>query len=150
MDLSIDITKEGNNVRVKSKYHNVLFVNQNVNKIIELINNNFLIVKKHYLIIANNSIEKIPLEDIYIISLSIVLSYLYINNMWNQEHKKHVQKVLIFDRECFTNSAVVDIVFNFFQNKYSTNWLEKSSIMMGLSVDEAQSLYESRKDYYNK
>lgn len=142
--------ESGRNVRVKSDKENVILSNQNVDIVSELINHNFNIVSNYYKLMLSKSKETIDLEDTNLVSIEIVLYYLYMYNSWRSSYKKQENKDLNFNEKDFNNPSTHDIVFNYFKTKFPTNWEEKCAALLGMELDELKTYYKTREDFYNK
>lgn len=146
--ITLSLYSESNNVNVKSKYANVILSNQNIEDVTNLIINNFHVVYSHYKsrVAYNSDI----LIDINVISVFIVLHYLYMYNTWRHTYKGKENIKLGFDNNDFNNPTTLDIIINYYKEKYPNNWIEKCNILLEMSEEELYDYYKKRADFYNK
>ena len=149
-DLTINVTGRWGKVKVKFDNRIALFSNQNVNNISELIKYNFNIVSNHYETLVEKSNLEFEVDDIICISISIVLDYLYMYNLWRNIYKNQKNRDLSFNEEDFSASNTYDIIFSYLKNKYPNDWKEKSAVLLDVGLDELEVIYKNREYYYNK
>lgn len=147
---TVILSEEGDNIRVKSDKNNVLFFNQEIDTLYNLIEHNFNIVNSHYKLMIDATKVMFHPEDINEISISIVLYYLYMYNSWRSMYKKQENKDLRFYEKDFTNPSTHDIIFNYLKSKYPKNWEEKSALLIGVELNDLRIYYKRRQDFYNK
>ncbi|HEX8576641.1 MAG TPA: hypothetical protein VF677_10155 [Flavobacterium sp.] len=149
-NITLSLSDEGGNVRVKSDNENVILSNQNINTISELIKYNFKVVNNHYKLMVDKAKEKFDFKDISWVSVAIVLYYLYMYNSWRSMYKKQDNRDLRFIEKDFSHPSTHDIIFNYFKTKYPGDWEEKCSILLGMSVEQFRAYYKTREAFYNK
>lgn len=149
-NLTVNLVAEEAGVRIKSDVGNILLVNQDIDNVVELIRSNFKIVEKHYEQLVNRTDEIINMLDIYYVSLSIVLHYLYLYNFWRTNYKKQENRNLKFKEEDFNHPSTHDIIFHYFRLKYPTSWKVQSAVLLGIGLDEVERYYKEREEFYNK
>ena len=150
-NISLALIQEGDAIRVTSPDRNILLASQNIENVIQIIEVNFRIVDSFYLkrIEDNRKTTFVP-DDIHSFSISIVLYYLYMYNMWRLEHKSKKYQYLSFKQADFENPSTSDIIFSYYKYKYPDDWEIKCSVLMALELDELKRLYERRLQFYNK
>jgi hypothetical protein len=147
---AVILSEEGDNIRVKSDKNDVLFLNQDIDTLYNLIKHNFNIVNSHYKLMIDATTVLFHAEDINEVSISIVLYYLYMYNSWRSMYKKQENKDLRFYEKDFTHPSTHDIIFTYLKSKYPKNWEEKSSVLIGVGLDDLRIYYKRRQDFYNK
>jgi hypothetical protein len=146
-DIVIDLRIEKNGVRVISGDNNVILPNQDVENVLSIIENNYRFLNDYYNEIANGDIEPI---DIKLICIKIVLHYLYMYNIWRKIYENEKNRDLSFNREDITHPQTYDIIFNYFRSKYPTNWIDKCSKIMNMSIDDCKKAYVARELFMNR
>ena len=150
-NITLTLIEEGDAIRVKSAGRNVLLASQNIENVIVIIEGNFRIVDSFYLKqIEENPKTTFALDDIHSLSVSIVLYYLSMYNMWRLQYSHKKYQDLGFKHEDFQNPSTNDIIFSYYKNKYPHDWEIKCSVLMAMELDELKSYYERRLQYYNK
>ncbi|QQT24856.1 hypothetical protein [Sphingobacterium spiritivorum] len=149
-NITLGLSSEGMNVRVKSNKENLVLSNQNIDNVAELIEHNFNVVSNHYKLIIDREKKEFDLKDINFISISIVLHYLYMYNSWRVMYKKQENKDLRFNENDFSNPSTHDIVFNYFKTKYPNDWEEKCAVLLGIELNKLNTYYKIREIFYNK
>lgn len=147
-NITLSLSSEDDKVRVTSKKEDVILSNQNIDIVSELIKRNFDIVYNHYKMMGEN--KEFDFNDIAIISISIVLHYLYMYNSWRSMYKNQENRNLRFSEKDFNNPSTHDIMFNYFKTKYPIDWEERCSILLGMKSGELKAYYKTREDFYNK
>lgn len=149
-NITLSLYNEGNNVRVKSDKEDVILFNQNIDNVLELIKYNLSVVINHYKIMIDKAKDNFDFEDVYSVSIAIVLYYLYIYNSWRSMYSKQENKDLRFNTKDFSEPSTHDIVFNYFKTRYPSNWENKCAVLFGMAIAELKDYYKTREDFYNK
>ncbi|MBP7210583.1 MAG: hypothetical protein EOL95_11610 [Bacteroidia bacterium] len=149
-NITLCLYNEGNNVRVKSDKEDVILSNQNIDNVSELIKHNLIVVSNHYFIMIDKAKESFDFEDVYRVSIAIVLYYLYMYNSWRSMYSKQENKDLRFNEKDFSDPSTHDIVFNYFKTRYPSNWENKCAVLFGMAIAELKDYYKTREDFYNK
>ena len=149
-NITLRLSSEGANVRVKSNKEDVILSNQNVNTVSELIKHNFNVVNNHYRVMVEKTKKEFDFNDVAIISIAIVLHYMYLYNSWRSMYKKQENRDLRFNEKDFSNPSSHDIVFNYFKTKYPSEWEERCAVLLGMELSELKAYYKTREDFYNK
>lgn len=144
------ILSKQNSVRVISDTENVILANQAISNVVQIIEKNFLFVYDFYTSRVGNNLSKIDALDIEVISIKIVLGYLYMYNMWRNTYKNKANLSLDFDKKDFSHPATADIIFYYFKKKYPNHWIEKSAVLLGMSESKTSRYYKGRELFYNK
>lgn len=148
--ITLSLSSEGGNVRVKSNKEDIILTNQIVDNVSELIKHNFNVVNNHYKVMVEKAKEEFDYSDITLISIAIVLHYLYLYNSWRSMYKKQENRDLKFNEKDFSHPFTHDILFNYFKTKYPNDWEDKCAILLGMELSELKAYYKTREDYYNK
>jgi hypothetical protein len=151
--ISLVLIEEGDAIRVISLLpkRNVLLSSQNMENVIQIIEGNFRIVDSFYLKrIEDNPKTTFVLDDIHFLSVSMVLHYLYIYNMWRLDYKRKKYQDLAFKQDDFKSPSTNDIIFGFFKYNYPDDWEIKCSVLMAMELDDLKTYYERRVQFYNK
>jgi hypothetical protein len=150
-NISLALTEEDSNVRVKSSGQNVLLTSQNIENVIQIIGENFKIVDSFYLKRIGDNLQTIfELDDVHNFSVSIVLNYLYMYNLWRLKYKAKKYQDLRFKEADFSHPYTHDIIFSYFTTKYPDDWEIKCSVLMAMELNDLKKYYERRLQYYNK
>lgn len=149
-NIIISLSVEGQNVRVKSKDQDIILTNQSIDTVAELIILNFNIVSNHYKVMIGTAKKSFDFEDIYHVSIAIVLHYLYMYNTWRSMYKKQENKELRFNEKDFSNSSTHDIIFYYLKFKYPDSWEEMCVILLGMESSQLKAYYKARNHFYNK
>ena len=148
--ITLKLSNEGNNVRVKSDKENIILMNQSIDTVSEIIRHNFDIVSNHYKLIIGEAKDIFDTEDLNRVSIAIVLYYLYMYNSWRSMYKEHQHKDLKFDEKDFESPSTHDTVFHYFKAKYPNKWEEKCAAFLGMELDKLKAYYKTREYYYNR
>jgi hypothetical protein len=146
-DIEINLELEKSGVRVISGGSNVILPNQDLRNVFAIIENNYKFLSNYYTDISSSKIEAI---DIKLICIKIVLHYLYMYNMWRQIYENEKDRDLKFIKEDLFHPQTYDIIFDYFKLKHPNNWIDKSSIMMKMSIDECLKIYTARELFLNR
>lgn len=145
--INLQLVEENGNVILSMSDKKLLFPNQTVVEINNLLIKNFTIVKNYYS-------NKVPLgevepEDIELISLDIVLHYLYMYNMWRGMYKKQENRKLEFDDSDFDHPQTHDKINWFFKAKYPEDYITKCSLLLGMTEAEHRQYDKDRHAFHN-
>jgi len=149
-NVTLHLSAETGNVRVKSDKENVILPNQSIDDVSDLIKHNFNIVVNHYKLMIDKGKKEFDFRDINIVSISIVMYYLYMYNSWRTMYKKQENRDLKFIEKDFSHPSTHDIVFNYFKTKYPHDWADKCAVLLGMEKAELNAYYKTREDFYNK
>ncbi len=127
----------------------ILFVNQNTENLIYLIESNFNIVNSHYKHLVTNYADEFIPEELDYLSCKIVLFYLYLYNSWKNTYRKQNNRNLGFKKEDFNNPSTFDIIFKYYSLKYPDNWIDKCSKLLDINKEELYRIYKERVNFYN-
>ena len=145
------LTEEGDAIRVIAPKQNVILASQNIENVIQIIEENFSIVDSFYLKrIEDNPQTTFVLDDIHRLSVSIVLNYLYMYNMWRVQYRRKKYQDLRFKQDDFKNPSTNDIIFHFYKYNYPGDWEIKCSVLMAMELVDLKRYYEGREQFYNK
>ena len=148
--ITVILSEEGDNIRVKLDKNDMIFFNQEIDALCNLIRHNFNIVNNHFKLMIDATKVVFYPEDISEISIAIVLYYLYMYNSWRRMYKKQEDKDLRFYEKDFTNPSTHDIIFSYLKSKHPKDWEEKSALLIGVELDDLRTYYKGRQDFYNK
>lgn len=149
-NVSLTLFSEGNNVIVRFGSEQVLFSNQTVASVSELLSRNFGIVVSHFKSVADRTEDMFDPRDIALVSTSILLHYLCMYNSWRSMYKRQENRDLRFQGKDFFQPATHDILFHYFKTKYPSDWEEKCSVLLGMDIDQLPTDYKNREAFYNK
>jgi hypothetical protein len=148
-NIKIDLTEENNGIRlITQNDDNVILPNQTMTSIENIVKDNFQIVKSHYQFKSGVPVS-IDEHDLSIISLKIVLHYLYMYNMWRITYPQHKDQELKFLSKDFKNPNTVDMIIRFFKNKYPETYAAKCQLMLGMSTDEFSGFEKGRQNFHD-
>ena len=148
-NIPVELTEENKGVRLMTPNDdNVIFPNQTMASIESIVKENFQIVKSHYQA-KSGVLDAIDIQDLSIVSLKIVLHYLYMYNMWRKtyiEHRNHDLKFLTKD---FDNPSTHDMIIQYFKKKYPERYPSRCELMFGMSADEFNRYEKSRQEFHD-
>jgi len=148
-DIQIELAKEDGGVRLISQNgDNVILQNQTMPSVETIVRENFRIVKSHYQA-KLDVLVSIDRRDLSIISLKIVLDYLYMYNAWRKMYKEHRNRDLRFLAEDFENPGTADTIIWHFKNKYPENYSDKCELLLGMSRDTFRSYEQRRQEFHD-
>jgi len=147
--LIIYLYVDNNDVRVIFDKIEKTITNQNIENVIELIEYNFKVVRSYYNKIVMNE-QNFDLSDINYLSISIVIFYLHMYNLWKNMYKKQENKSLKFQEKDFINPSTSDIVFSFYKKKYPDDWQQRCSVLLGMQLNDLKEYYKRRELFYTK
>lgn len=147
-NICLSLLSAGDCVRVKSDNKNIILSNQNVENVSELIKHNFKVVNNHYKSMIDNGGGNF--NEINVVSIAIVLHYLFMYNSWRRMYKKQENKDLRFNEKDFRHPSTHDILFNYFKTKYPGDWEGKCAVLLEMDEAELKAYYKSRVEFYNK
>lgn len=144
----IAIREEGGSIRLSTlENQNVLFPNQTIGNIKELLLSNYKTVKEHY----RPSAEKvIPIEDLNDISLKIVIDRLYMYNMWRIWYKKQENRDLNFRIEDFEHPDLTDTILLYLRKKYPSDYSQRCEMLFDMTKSEFEAYEKNRNSFFNK
>lgn len=150
-NINAELVQENDNVKVTVDGRAVLLRQQTVAAMAAIIEQNFVMVNSYYLEKISGDFKEIfdPV-DVRTVSLSIVLNYLSMYNDWRIQYKRKSYDDLGFKQKDFDHPSTHDIIFWYFRQKYPADWDIKSSVLLGMTLDQLKSYYERREQYYNK
>ena len=146
-EIVVVLNFESSGVRVSSDIENVILINQDINTVLNLVTANFEFVYSHY---KSTAAEKSDLKDINNVSISIVLHYLYMYNTWRNTYKNKANLNLQFNEQDFSNPATFDMIISYYRKLYAKDWVEKSNIRLGMTIEDLRKYYSEREKFYNK
>ena len=148
-DIKIELAEENNGLRLTTHNDdNVILQNQTATSVENIVRENFQIVKSHYQAKSGVSVS-IDKHDLNVISLKIVLHYLYMYNMWRKTYKHHKDRDLKFLTEDFENPSTSDMIIWYFKNTYPKSYSTKCEFMLGMSADEFKSYEKRRQEFHD-
>lgn len=145
-DTEIELTKEGQAVRLKTSTDNLLLPNQTFEETEDVVKRNFITVKEFYQKRANG---RIKIEDLNKVCLKIVFRFFYMHNMWRSEGKKLKNKRLEFLKEDLEHPYSFDDIIEVFKGKYPQNYPDKCKVLMNMTTDNFKKYEKSRQDFFN-
>lgn len=148
--LKLNLSEEGNNIRVNSADQAAILENQNIEAVAALLEHNFNFVNGHYLSMIQKEMESFELSDINKISLDIVIYYLYMYNSWRNNYEKEKGRELQFNPEDINNPPAADAIFHYYKKKYPKQWKDKSAVLLGMTLEELNEYYQGRERFYNR
>jgi len=151
-DITLDLAKEMDDVRVILPTRSVLLREQSIREIVPVIEHNYAQIVSYYrsklVDDLNSSIDQ---EDISRVSVSILLYYLSMSNKSRIGRRKFNRDTdLHFQEGDFSLPPTYDIIIRYFRASYPESWEEKCAILLGISVEELKNYYKEREKYYNK
>lgn len=145
-NIKIEVTKEGQAIRLKTSTDNLLLMNQTSKEIKEVVKGNFVTVKEFYKKRAN---ETIKMEDLNSVCLKIVFRFFYMHNMWRSEGKRLKNKNLEFLNEDLEHPYSFDDIITVLKEKYPRHYSNKCELLMNMTTDEFKKYEKNRQDFFN-
>jgi hypothetical protein len=146
-EIEIRMIAEPDGIRVICEHGNVILPDQTTSVVQELIGINHKIVKDHY---AKESFGKIEAPDLGGVSLRIVLSYLYMYNIWRGIYPKERKRDLKFLTEDFEHPQTYDLIIDFFRKKYPEGYSEKCELLMNMTPEKFRDYEKSRRFFHDR
>jgi hypothetical protein len=148
-DIKIELAEENKGIRLTTQNDdNIILQNQTMTSVENIVRENFQIVKSHYQAKTGVPVS-INKHDLSIISLKIVLHYLYMYNAWRMIYPQHKDRDLRFLTEDFENPNTGDMIIRYFNNKYPETYSAKCRLMLSMSTDEFASFEKRRKEFHD-
>ncbi|MHB0987801.1 MAG: hypothetical protein ACYC3P_03935 [Bellilinea sp.] len=148
-DIQVELAEENKGIRLTTQNNdNVILQNQTMTSVENIVRENFEIVKSHYQAKLGVAIL-IDERNLGIISLKIVLHYLYIYNMWKKAYKDHKDQDLVFLAEDFESPSTGDMIIWYFKNEYPENYSAKCELMLAMSADEFKAYEKRRQEFHD-
>ncbi|MBT1706198.1 hypothetical protein [Chryseosolibacter indicus] len=145
-DTDIELTKEGQAVRLKTSTDNLLLTNQTFEETEDVVKRNFLVVKEFYQKRAGGTIK---IEDLNRACLKIVFRFFYMHNMWRSEGKRLKNKKLEFLKEDLEHPYSFDDIIEVFKGKYPQDYSDKCEVLMNMTTDNFKKYEKNRQDFFN-
>jgi hypothetical protein len=147
--IEIELAEENEGIRLTTQNSdNVILQNQTIASVENIVRENFEIVRSHYRDIPGVD-SFIDERDLNILSLKIVLHYLYMYNLWRKMYKHHKNRDLKFIVEDFESPSTGDMIIWYFKNEYPESYSAKCELMLALSADEFKAYEKRRQEFYN-
>jgi len=146
-DIEIKLAEEKKGVRLTTQNDdNVILPNQTMASVENIVKENFQIVKSYYQAKSGVS-DTVDKHDVSVISLKIVLHYLYMYNMWRKMYKDHSDRDLKFLAEDFEHPSTSDQIIWYFKKKYPKSYSAKCELMLSMSTDEFKRYEKKRQEF---
>jgi hypothetical protein len=148
--IAIELAEENEGVRLTTHNgDNVILQDQTLISAENTVRENFLTVKTHYYRAEAGLSVAIDEHDLSIISLKIVLHYLYMYNMWRRMYMELKDRDLRFLTKDFENPSTGDMIISYFRNKYPEAYSGKCELLLGMSADEFRDYEKSRQEFHD-
>ncbi len=148
-DTEIELARENKGIRLTTHNDdNIILPNQTMDSVENIVKENFQIVKSYYQAKSGVSVS-VDKHDISVVSLKIVLYYLYMYNMWRRIYEHHKDRDLEFLAEDFENPSTRDTIIWYFKKKYPENYSTKCELMLSMSADEFKSYEKKRQEFHD-
>ena len=146
---SLALQQNSQDVKALFDGKGVLFMNQSIPILSEVLLQNFNSVNSYFKVNAEKYDGNFDLDDIEKISIEIVLDYLYIYNIWKNKYTRPKYQDLSFKDEDFTDSRTFDIVTSYYKEKFRDSWKTYSTELLGMDTDAFDKTLENRTNFYN-
>jgi hypothetical protein len=147
-DIPIELAEENKGIRLTTDDDNLILPNQTMTSVEHIVRENFRMVKAHYQAKSGVSVS-IDGRDLSLVSLRIVLHYLYMYNKWREMYEHHKDRDLKFLIEDFEHPSTHDLIIWYFRNKYLEKYSTQCELMLGMSADEFRSYEKSRQEFHD-
>lgn len=144
-DTDIELTKEGQAVRLKTSTDNLLLTNQTFEETEDVVKRNFLIVREFYQKRARGTIKP---EDLNRACLKIVFRFLYIHNLWRSEGKRIKNKNLAFLKEDLEHPYSSDVIIEVFKGKYPQDYSDKCEVLLNMTTENFRKHEKNRQAFF--
>lgn len=146
--ITVDIIEEDGAVRVTVESgENAIFDNLAVTFVENVLKANFQFVKTYY---ESKACIYIAEQDISIISMHIVLHYLYMYNMWRETEVGEEDRDLAFLEEDFDDPQTHDMIIYYFRSKYPDSYSAICELLLGMSAGEFKNYEKRRQEQSNR
>lgn len=138
---------EKDGIRVLLAGENVILPHLDLATASAIITRNFDIVCNHYRYATVNGCK---ISEVQRISVSIVLHYLYIYNIWRKSYPNMANLDLGFREEDFRSPGTFDIIAHYCKQYYPDAWMEKAVVLLKMSKEVIRQYEDRRQLYYNR
>lgn len=146
----LTLADEEQGIRVKSARENVMLPDQTIEAASRIVVENFWIVRSFYASRMSGYSNAFDRVDLDVVSIAIVLHYLYMYNMWRKLYKEHTHIDLRFNEEDFDTPAANDIILDFFKKRYPKAWEENCAILMKMNLQGLREYHKGRQTYHDR
>lgn len=144
--IEISTVEENGNVMLHWGDRKLFFGKQDEATVQSLLLGNFKLVRNHY---EQKAKDKLTGEELDELSLTIVLHYLYMYNMWRGLYKGQENKQLEFDEEDFHHPQTHDEIIWFVKRKYPRDHIHRCSALMEMSESEYRDYEKRRQEFHD-
>lgn len=146
-NITASISKENNGVRFTTEYENWFIPRQTIDETKSIIDKNFKLIKEHFRNSAGTVITDLDLDNV---CLMIALNYFQMYNHWRTMYKRETNRDLTFIQKDFDNTDTINIVINYFKNKYPSNFENKCEVILGMTNARLKKAILRKEQYENK
>ena len=144
--IEISTVEENGNVMLYWGDRKLFFGKQDEATVQSLLLGNFKLVRTYY---EQKAKDKLTGEELDELSLTIVLHYLYMYNMWRGFYKGQENKQLEFDEEDFHHPQTHDEIIWFLKRKYPGDHIHRCSALMEMSESEFRDYEKRRQEFHD-
>ena len=119
---------------------------QTIAETTDTIKRNFEILKSQYAKTASGTIEVKELNEV---CLKIVLYFFGLYNSWKYANEKEKDRDLTFLPKDFSHAHTMDIIIQYFKNKYPKDYAGKCASILDIPVAELLKYEYNRNDFYD-
>ena len=133
--IEIELAEENGGIRLTTRHDdNVILPDQTMASVENIVKENLQIVRSYYLAKSGVPVS-IDERDLTVVSLKLVLHYLYMYNMWRKMYQNHKARDLKFQKEDLESPGTHDMIIAYFKNKYPDGYSAMCAHMLGISVE---------------
>ncbi len=144
-NINVTISEENRGIRLTTEDENWFIPRQTLAKTKIILEKNFKIIKEHFLDKVETVITQTDLNNV---CLNIALCYFQMYNHWRTMYKRETNRDLTFLQKDFDATDTINIVIEYFKQKYPYNYEDKCEIMLGMTNSELKEAV-IRKFYYD-
>ena len=132
-NIKVSISEESSGIRLTTEDENWLIPRQTLDETKSVLENNFKIIRDHFLDKVGAAISQSDLNNV---SLKIALRYFQMYNHWRTMYKREANRDLTFLQKDFDSTDTVHTIIGYFQNVYPDNYEDKCEVMLAMTNAE--------------
>lgn len=145
-DLKIELINKDSWILLKMGDYQLPLPGQTIEGTLDIITNNFNILKSKY---AKHALQTIENNEINEVCLKVALHFFGIYNLWKFYIERENDRDLSFISKDFNHPQAKDIIIQYFRNKYPLDFLSKSASLLDMEVDKLAKYIANRDEFYN-
>ncbi|MBK6546225.1 MAG: hypothetical protein IPG12_13260 [Saprospiraceae bacterium] len=144
--IKIELLENEYGLQLKTAYKELPLPGQNFADTMDILRKNFEVVKGQYIKTASTNIES---EELNEVCMRIVLHYFYLYNSWKYSNEKEKDRDLTFLAKDFKHPNSMDIIIQYFKNKYPKDYAGKCASILGITAEELLKYENNNNEFYS-